>query len=376
MSGFGLRHHFDTGFRRRLAWDIDLLAGYDYAFIEGVQATAPQNSFLWLKLKHGFGEVLKVQGVRALWVQGWQVAAYWQAVWEARRVGVEVWLRGETNLRSNGTLPTLGLKRAVLRRLLRRVDRFLYIGEANRVFYASQGIPPTQMIRAPYCVDNERFAEQASRLRPLRQELRRKWCIPDDAFCFLFIGKFTPKKRPTDLVTAVQRLQEEGTGRPLHILFVGTGELDEAVRRSCMIAFDAAGLSTRSTEGAPLASFVGFLNQTEVSQAYVAADCLVLPSDAGETWGLVVNEAMASGLPCVTSDTCGCAEDLILPVRPELCYPVADVERLQRSLRAVMATPPSGDLLQDHIRKYDLLHTVEAVEQLYGQIAARPSQSR
>jgi len=52
------------------------------------------------------------------------------------------------------------------------------------------------------------------------------------------------------------------------------------------------------------------LNQTEVSQAYVAADCLVLPSGYNETWGLVVNEAMASGLPCIISDRCGCAPDL------------------------------------------------------------------
>jgi hypothetical protein len=43
----------------------------------------------------------------------------------------------------------------------------------------------------------------------------------------------------------------------------------------------------------------------------VAADCLVLPSDHGETWGLLVNEALASGLPCLVSDACGCAEDLL-----------------------------------------------------------------
>jgi glycosyltransferase involved in cell wall biosynthesis len=52
------------------------------------------------------------------------------------------------------------------------------------------------------------------------------------------------------------------------------------------------------------------MNQTEISRAYVAADCLVLPSDHGETWGLVVNEALASGLPCLVSDACGCAEEL------------------------------------------------------------------
>jgi glycosyltransferase involved in cell wall biosynthesis len=60
----------------------------------------------------------------------------------------------------------------------------------------------------------------------------------------------------------------------------------------------------------PPASFAGFLNQKEISQAYVAADCLVLPSDYRETWGLVVNEALASGVPCLVSQACGCAEDL------------------------------------------------------------------
>jgi glycosyltransferase involved in cell wall biosynthesis len=55
------------------------------------------------------------------------------------------------------------------------------------------------------------------------------------------------------------------------------------------------------------------LNQTEIVRAYVAADCLVLPSDAGETWGLVVNEAMACGCPALVSDLAGCVYDLVEP---------------------------------------------------------------
>jgi glycosyltransferase involved in cell wall biosynthesis len=57
--------------------------------------------------------------------------------------------------------------------------------------------------------------------------------------------------------------------------------------------------------------FAGFLNQSEIIKAYVAADVLVLPSDGGETWGLVVNEAMACGLPCIVSDQVGCGPDLV-----------------------------------------------------------------
>jgi glycosyltransferase involved in cell wall biosynthesis len=372
MSDLGLKRGFDPGFRRKIVWDIDLLAGYDHEFLD-VRASASQDSFLWLRLKPNFGERLRHWGVRALWIQGWQVAAYWQAVWEARRVGVEIWLRGETNLRSSGEGLVQAMKRAVLKRLLGRVDWFLYIGEANRQFYLSQGIRPDRMIPAPYCVDNARFAEQVARLRSDRRALRRQWRIPDEAFCFLFVGKLIPKKRPSDLVAAVRGLQRNGA--PVHILFVGAGELDDQLRQSCSIAFDAKGSSLGGGEGPPV-SFAGFLNQTEISQAYVAADCLVLPSEASETWGLVINEAMASGLPCVTSDACGCVEDLIRPIHPGLSHPVGNIARLKQCLQEVMADPPPSGLLESHIDNYHLLRTVEAVEQLYAKTVGQNAGGR
>src|SRR5438309_4475455 len=59
--------------------------------------------------------------------------------------------------------------------------------------------------------------------------------------------------------------------------------------------------------------FLGFQNQRQLSPYYHAADLLVLPSRRGETWGLVVNEALHHGLPCVVSDAVGCGPDLISP---------------------------------------------------------------
>jgi glycosyltransferase involved in cell wall biosynthesis len=101
--------------------------------------------------------------------------------------------------------------------------------------------------------------------------------------------------------------------------------------------------------GSSPASFAGFLNQTEISRAYVAADCLVLPSDHGETWGLVVNEALASGLPCIVSDACGCSEDL---VEQQCSFPLGDIgilaDRLDRlhqgKLLVARKQPPSFDV--------------------------------
>jgi glycosyltransferase involved in cell wall biosynthesis len=78
--------------------------------------------------------------------------------------------------------------------------------------------------------------------------------------------------------------------------------------------------------------FAGFLNQSRMASAYVAADALVLPSDGGETWGLVVNEAMACGLPCFVSDRVGCGPDMILPGETGAVFPLGDCEALARLL--------------------------------------------
>ena len=183
------------------------------------------NSFWSLRLKRGFGRALRQMGAEVLWIQGWQVAAYWQAVFEARKAGTEVWVRGETNARSNAGGIGRQFKRRLLRQLLRRVDRFLYIGEANRQFYLEQGIDNEQLAPAPYCVDNARFAAAAAAARPERHRIREEWGIPAEAFCFLFAGKFLAEnvhlislKRHGVFSTRLQ-------GKEIHLLWVGTGEL-------------------------------------------------------------------------------------------------------------------------------------------------------
>jgi glycosyltransferase involved in cell wall biosynthesis len=367
MSDQGLEARFDPGFGKSLSWDIDLLDGYQSEFLDTYKGQR-SDSFWWLRLKRGFGSELRGMGAEVLWIQGWQVAAYWQAVFEARQARTEVWLRGETNARSTAGGIGRRFKSQLLRQLFRRVDRFLYIGEANRQFYLEQGVDEGRLAPAPYCVDNGRFATAAAAAASQRERIRQEWRIPEHAFCFLFAGKLIAKKRPFDIIYATQRLQDTLRDKKIHLLWVGTGELGAELRQFCHACFDAereASINALNRHNGPTASFIGFLNQSEIHRAYVAADCLVLPSDAKETWGLVVNEAMASGLPCVVSDTCGCAEDLIKPIRPDLCYPVGDISALERAMAAGITDTPPSQLLRAHVSKYDISKTIDAVEDLY-----------
>jgi glycosyltransferase involved in cell wall biosynthesis len=166
--------------------------------------------------------------------------------------------------------------------------------------------------------------------------LRRDWGVPDDATCFLFAGKLIPKKHPLDLLHALGRAERGGARA--HALVVGTGELLAPARE----------LAER--EQLPV-TFAGFLNQTEIVKAYVAADCLVLPSDHGETWGLVVNEAMACGLPAIVSDQVGCGPDLIVAGETGAVFPMGDVAALANRLVEFAANPARLPVLGERARQ-------------------------
>ena len=85
---------------------------------------------------------------------------------------------------------------------------------------------------------------------------------------------------------------------------------------------------------------MGFVNQSELPAVYASADLLVLPSDGQETWGLVVNEAMACGIPAVVSDAVGCGPDLIEPGRTGAIFPFGDMAALTAAIRNVLSFDP------------------------------------
>src|SRR6266404_3288363 len=233
----------DREFGKSFAWDLDMLSGYPHRFLD-VDPNATPNNFWKCRLGKNFAEQLQRANAKAVWIQGWQVAAYWQAAWAAKKTGAQVWLRGESNDLAPVPIWKRAFKRVLLGQLFRRVDRFLYIGAANRRLYENYGVPRERLYSAPYAVDNERFARQANEIRNSKLEIRKQWGIPEDAFCVLFCGKFISKKRPLDLVKAAQTLITDNSltnNRPsnIHLLFAGSGELGNQLRANSNVVFDA-----------------------------------------------------------------------------------------------------------------------------------------
>ncbi len=319
-----LPDHAEQGreFGVAFSWDTPLLGGYSHTVLDNRAPTPSLTTWAGCDTP-GIKDALREGRFDAVIVNGWGSKSAVQALWACRRLGIPCIVRGEVN----GLRARAGYKRLGHRLLLKQYQAFLAIGQHNRRYYEGLGVPAESIFSTPYCVDNEHFATLASQALDERSksQLRAGLGLSSDAATFLFSGKFVDKKHPLDLINALRHLHEQ-RGAAAQLLMVGDGPLRAELQRRA--------------EGLPVV-FSGFLNQSEIARAYAASDCLVLPSDAGETWGLVVNEAMACGLPAIVSDQVGCAPDLIIPGQTGEIFPCRDVSALAMQMGAA-ARDPAG----------------------------------
>jgi glycosyltransferase involved in cell wall biosynthesis len=171
----------------------------------------------------------------------------------------------------------------------------------------------------------------------------------------LFSGKLVPRKGPDLLLEAVKELgptlREQVT-----VIFLGEGCLREPLQ-------DIAGLSPAVT-----VRFAGFQNQHSLSRFYHAADMLVMPSRASETWGLVVNEALHHGLPCVVSSAVGSAPDLVQEGITGATFESGSSRDLVRAILLTMdllRLPELRSRCQEHVQSYALDVAARGIARAY-----------
>lgn len=297
-SDVSLRGALDAGFDRAIAWDIDLLAGYDSIFLGARHRTRSLGGF-WSLICPELCWELQRGRYDVVWIYGQQFAAYVLAFALAKLRGMPVMTRGDTHL----GLPMTALRRALRQRLLgtqyRFIDRFLAIGSRNSDYYRALGVPSERIFRVPFSVDNQRFSQGSALSVAERRARRARLGVQDERPVLLYASKLTPFKHPDDLLRAAAALL--GQGHALHVVIAGSGVLEAELRALA----GALHLGDR-------VSFIGFVNQSELPALYAACDVFVLAAEH-ESWALVVNEAMCAGLPVVVGAGVGCVPDLVQP---------------------------------------------------------------
>jgi glycosyltransferase involved in cell wall biosynthesis len=349
-----------AGFGVAFEWDLPLLEGYRSEFLEN-HARRPSVAGFWGCHTPELAAIIARERFDAFVVHGWYNRSYWQAIRACWRTRTPVLIRGDS---------TLNMARGPLRRAAKwlthrwfvpRFDGYLVVGQRAREYYLAYGADPARMEFTPHFVDNDRFARAAAELLPRRAELRRHWQLPERGLVFVYAAKFIPKKRPLDFVRALARACAQCP--EVSGLMVGDGPL----RGQIEAALQGATAPIR---------LAGFLNQTAMPGAYAAADALVLPSDGTETWGLVVNEAMACGLPALVSDQVGCAPDLVHDNVTGFVFPFGDVaalaERMVRLGEDAALAARLGTQARRRVQGYSVAAAVEGMLRLLERLPSRP----
>ena len=338
-----------AGFGVEFDWDVPLLSGYPFSFLENVARPPGHGRFGGFDTPE-IGKIIRNGQYDAVLVNGWNYKSAWQAIWAAWQSGVKVLARGDSHLHALRSKEIRAMKWLVYRRFIPRFDACLAVGQWSREYFLWYGARKERIFLVPHVVDFDGAQMVGNDDEGIRQRFRESSRLDADAVTFMFCGKFIPKKRPMDFVRALTKAAEDGA--PIQGLMVGDGPLRGACEQFVR-------------EKAGPIRFAGFLNQSTIREAYLACDTLVLPSDGGETWGLVVNEAMACGRPCIVSDHVGCGPDMIRPWTTGSIYPMGNLEKLAAAMKEFASHPLRlaymSKMARLTVQKYSVKSAVEGV---------------
>ena len=286
-----VRGHSDRDFGKVVAWDTPLLEGYEYLVLNNERG-APLQGFRSLS-GHGIFKLLRLDKPKAVLLSQFLYEADFVTYLACLVLRIPIWIRHETQDEA--------FKRSRLKRMLRSlayhviyrgVSRAFSIGELNREHLLRHGMKPGQLTSAPYCVDSTIPAMTDEAKPAVRRDVRTKLGVGSENTLVLFSGKLIPKKDPGLLLEAFALLSPSRRNST-RVVYLGSGALADELKAA-------------AARFAGHVSFAGFVNQREIPGYYLAADILVLPSRRmGETWGLVVNEALHAGCGVVVSDAVG-----------------------------------------------------------------------
>jgi peptidoglycan/LPS O-acetylase OafA/YrhL/glycosyltransferase involved in cell wall biosynthesis len=248
------------------------------------------------------------------------------ALMAAKSLGIRTVMMNESHA---GTARARGIAAWVKRGLVGLFDAALVGGSPQKRYFASQ-MPPEKIFIGYDAVDNDYFGRRAEEVRKQKAEPGSRHDLPQHYF--LSLGRFVRKKNLATLIRAYRKFLDSGRVCQTHLVMVGSGEEEERLKALCqelrLPVYDKSrtkaggGLQSetrhaKDSAAPPGVHFYGFRQIEENPVFYALADAFILPS-LWEEWGLVVNEAMASGLPVIVSETAGCAEDLLPPGWPAL----------------------------------------------------------
>ena len=281
-------------------------------------------------INRGLWSALNKANPQVIICGGYNHAASWEALLWARRHRVPFVLWSESN--SQDARAGRAWVESLKAYFLRHCDRFVVPGKASFEYLKMLGCEEASISTAPNAVDSSWFATRAESAFRRAAEFRDQLRLPSRFI--LFVGRLVPEKGVCDLLEAYAML-ESGMRSEVGLVFAGDGVSREELAQQ----------AKRISPGT--VCFPGFAQREDLAGLYALAECLVLPTHS-DPWGLVVNEAMACGLPIIVSSVAGCSADLVDDGWNGYVVPPQDSEKLRLAIDCVVRRPELRQSMSAH----------------------------
>jgi glycosyltransferase involved in cell wall biosynthesis len=317
---WGGGNYFDPEFQSEFKWDVPLLEGYAHEFLP-IRRRPKRLTYLQVD-NPGVTERLDRFDPDVVKVFGYAYRTNWRVSRWSRKNRKPLLLYSDSNVRVPTSSRMRLAKDALIRRFYDRVDGALFVGDNNLEYHRRYGIPEERLFRGALPIDRAQLLHAVPDRTVARREIRERYGIPKEAFVVIFCGKYSPRKRPLDVVIAASMAAQRGV--PVWSLLVGEGSERRALESYCQ------------ANGVNNSTLTGFVNQSSLPQYYVAADAIVVSSDR-DPHPLVISEAATLGVPAIVSDRVGCigATDTARPGINALVYPCGDRQKLSEAIQAL-----------------------------------------
>jgi len=267
-------------------------------------------------LNRALEAVLDESRPEEVFVPGWAGPGAAAAIRWCQRASVPAIVMSESTTMDE---PRMAWKEAVKRQVVRCFAAGLVGGQRHIEYAVQLGLTRERVFAGYDAVDNDHFAAGADAARNDRQAVRERLGLPEQYF--LASCRFIPKKNLTRLLHAFAVFLKTWRHSPWHLVLLGNGPERSRLER------------LRSELGLNNTVFMpGFKQYGDLPAYYGLANVFVHASTT-EQWGLVVNEAMATGLPVIVSDRCGCSPDLVEEGVNGFLFNPTDTEKLAGRMR-------------------------------------------
>lgn len=295
-----------TSSERDKSWSTYKFETFKGVFLKGI-SISPDKA--WCR---GFKKYLKDKSYDAIVCCNYSSPTGMSMIHYMRRHKIRYFIEGDGGFAKSGK----GFKENIKRHFLKDAYGYFSTAKVHDEYYLTYGAQPEKLYRYPFTSLFERDIIS----NPLSSEeklvLRKKLGLKEDKI-IISVGRFLELKGFDIAINSMQYLSKE-----VGLYLVGGTPTEEY-------------LQLREKQDAGRIHFVDFMNKEALNEYYRAADVLIMPT-RGDVWGLVINEAMANGLPIVSSDCCVAALELVKEGENGYIVPVDDEKALADAISKVL----------------------------------------